>query len=398
MFGISLNFSVNLQLSRINMGIFDFFKKKEEKKTEKIKFEELESWLEQKGKESKEKEITGIIEVLISKVINELKEEIKVIEKIDLNEKKAEERIKAIVKENLSNYYFYLSKLIDSISNVEKGNLEKLIENVNKIFFEFQQKSKISFEKATFLIGKELGDVNESIDKFFREMNEVLEENKELIQTSGIISSVRKKIEELKEAERLRLEARMGIKNIEEDIKKICEKSRLLKKGIEDIKNSKEYAGQEKEKEEARLKKGDIEKSVLELRSMIDIKSLAKTFHSDMKKMKIIKDYDENFSQIFEKETENSVAALLDDAKKQAIKDKIEDIKQKREEIYKLLNKEDYKLKDFALEIANLTAEANNLNSKKLKGGKRIEKFDEHIGTIKNSLKEKLAAINIKVY
>jgi len=98
------------------MGFLDFLKKifvekqEQEQEIEKLKVSDLNIWIEKRKKERKEKEkhIFNQIRIIIEKIVEELEGEIKVLENIDLNNKKVVERIKLIVGENLDNYILIL--------------------------------------------------------------------------------------------------------------------------------------------------------------------------------------------------------------------------------------------------------------------------------------------------
>ena len=167
------------------MGIFDFLKsKKEEPKKVKLRFNKLEGWLYEKIKMNKEKEHRILISInsIISETILTLNEQRFMLDKIDLKDRKEEERLKRIVVENISFYSSHLDKLIFNLKNLKKESLEEMLEHLNKIFLDFKQKSNTSFEKSTILVGKELGDIKETITKFSNELNDVLTEDKETLE------------------------------------------------------------------------------------------------------------------------------------------------------------------------------------------------------------------------
>ena len=103
------------------MGFLDFFKKNKKQivEVEKVSQKEFPDWLINKKSKIEKEEQEFLVSVikLISGLISELKEEISVVNKIDIDEIKAEDRIKLIVKENLRNYLNYLDKLILRLKN-----------------------------------------------------------------------------------------------------------------------------------------------------------------------------------------------------------------------------------------------------------------------------------------
>ena len=89
------------------MGFLDFFKKLAEKKpekqeTEKVSFNEINNWIKSKDKEikNKEKETLALINEKVLESIKEINEKLIILENVDLESKKSEERLKLIVNDN----------------------------------------------------------------------------------------------------------------------------------------------------------------------------------------------------------------------------------------------------------------------------------------------------------
>ena len=152
------------------MGIFDFFRKKPEAKIEKIKIKELDAHIcsLRKEKKASEKSLFDSIKESLEIFTSELDSKNNVLKNISLNEKKADERAKFIIRENLSHYIENLDKLVKELKELESRDLASLIKDIDSLFIGFEQKSRLNFEKATFLIGRELGDVKDSINSFIR--------------------------------------------------------------------------------------------------------------------------------------------------------------------------------------------------------------------------------------
>ncbi|MEA3414066.1 MAG: hypothetical protein U9Q99_00875, partial [Nanoarchaeota archaeon] len=92
------------------MGIFKFFKKEKlAVKIETIYQDKLSEWLSNKKKQHQEKESEFLVPIKerIDQLISELKTGIEVLEGVDIEAKKVDDRIKFIVKENLKNYIEY---------------------------------------------------------------------------------------------------------------------------------------------------------------------------------------------------------------------------------------------------------------------------------------------------
>jgi len=382
------------------MGFLDFFKKifaekkEQEQEIEKLKVSDLNIWIGQREKEIKEKEkqIFNQIKIIINKIVKELEDEIKVLENIDLHNKKAVEKIKLIVRENLDNYVSYLKELIRNLQKLNKEETEDIIEEINSIFSNFNKHSKMSFEKATFLIGKEIDAVKESIGRFFRNLEKVLHENKEIIEKSKIISVIEMKISNLMKIKLFEKQFSQNIKDIKENKEDLKKQIQDLEKDIEKLKQSKEYSEKLKKEKESEVKKKDLQAQVYELKKIIDLRDLARKFHSNEKEMETIRKYRENFKGFFEKDKGKGIIELFDfNEKKQEIFERIKQInkisKEIEESIINGVEIDDFKqkIKEIQLKIKNLDVE----ESRRIKKFKKIGLQEKEIlDEIKKNLKE----------
>lgn len=383
------------------MGFWDFFRKnkdKEEIKVEKISIAELKPWLLAKKRqiEKQEEDFLKLALQRIYQLIQELEQELAILKKINVDEKKAEEKLKLIVKENLNNYIDYLERLVSRLREINKE--KEIIEKINSIFSDFKKRSSISFEKATFLIGKELENVKESIGNFFRDLEKILEENKELIDRSKIISSVEKKIEKLNEIEKIRCEIEKLINEHNNKINSLKDGIKTKEEEIENIKKSERFLAESKKKEELEKKKEELEKEIYKLRETIDFKSLANFFHSFQKEMDIIKAYKENFKNAFQKNWGEDILSLLKEAKLQNINmlNKIEEIIEKKKEIESTIIDRS-ELEDLETEIRKIKSEIQVLNSKKFTEEKKHENLDRNLNEVIGAIREDLIKINVGV-
>ena len=190
-----------------------------------------------------------VIQVRISQLIQELEEKISTLKKINVDKKKIEEKIKIIVRENLDNYIYYLDELIDKLKKMNEFDKE-IVEKINSIFSDFEKRSKMSYEKATFLIGKELGDIKESIRAFFKDLENILKDNKDLIDKSKIISSTKTNIEKFSNVNGIKLEIEKAIDEYDKKIRNLDNNIKIKEEDIEKIKKS--------EKKQIRKQKGQV--------------------------------------------------------------------------------------------------------------------------------------------
>ncbi len=385
------------------MGIFDFFKKKPGTKT--IRIDKLDNFISDKKKENKsrEKELLESVRDLICFFINELLEKNKILKEIDINEKKADSRAKFIIKENLYHYIENLEKLIINLKELETENLTDLIKDIDSLFIDFEERSRLNFEKATFLIGKELGDVKDAINNFIRNLKKLLDENKSLLDSIEVISLIEIKLQELDEnegllteIERKKNENTLKINTIEAEIM-----SAELE--LEKLKSSTSYIKEIDIEAQIKIKKEDLEKEVYELKEIIDFKKLANIFHYDSKKMAIINEYKLNFIKTFERDRLLSLIPLLNDANitDSFITKKTTSIMRKEKEIEKIKSdtnkKESNKIYDINKKLSRFKSEIDFLRQEAQKDDKRNEKFNQKRLEILGGIKERLIRINVEL-
>ena len=389
------------------MGFWDFFRKrnkgKEEIENEKISVRELEPWLFNKKTEIKKQEkiFLKLIQERISQLTQEFEEEISVLKKIDVDKKKAEEKIKLIVKENLNNYIYCLEKLITRLKDTseEKDNtIGNVIEKINSIFSDLEKRSRMSYEKATFLIGKEMEKTKESIRLFFKDLEKFLKENQDLTDKSKTISLIEGEIGKFFRVKKIRLEIEKTIFDYDGKINNLKKEIEIKEEKIEEIKKSEKFIEQEKKKKELKKKKEEIEEKIYNLREIINFKSLTNFFHIFEKEMSMIKAYKENFKQAFQKTNGEEIISLLQEAKLQdtEITKKIEEIIEKEKEIKNTMISKTG-IEDLEIEIEKTRAQLDVLNSKKTAERKKYEKQKRNLNEIISAVKEELIKINVEV-
>jgi len=383
------------------MGFFDFFKKKQEPEIEKLEFKDIENWINETKQQNKSEEEKFFREVknFVSDLIKEIENQIPVLEKIDLSQKKEQEKIKLITKQNLDNYIFHLKVLIKNLKDIDNADF---LNKISHTIFDFNEKSNMSFEKATFLIGKELGKVREFISNFLKDLNKLKKENTTLIKNSEIISIIEIKLKDFDKIKGLEDEINKNIKTFEKQINNLSNKNNILFEEIEKIKNSPEYVEELKKQNQIKLSKINLDEYLNNLKQSIDFKTLANTFHSNESEMSIIKEHKDNFKPAYEKNNGSDLLSLFEFNKNKS------EIENKIKEINKLLKKiED---SENALELKNSSEivmknteiEKNNhkieeLNQEISKESKKFEKIKDNQDQIKDLIKQELIKINIEL-
>ena len=394
------------------MGIYNFFRRiiknrnTEEPKTEKISFSELGTWIENKIREieTKEKEIFSLIQEKTDVFVNEIKVKIRVVEILDINLKKAEDKIKSVVEEGRKKYIESVEYLINNLNNLKNDKLEKIILDTDRIFLDFNKRSHLNYEKATILIGKEMSEIKESLKSFSKDLIKIFNENKDIVDSLRITSIIKLKARQFEKIEE-------EIKRINEEIflldKEIINKEKENKKileEIEEIKKSPEYYEKLKKQEKIGLLKNDLEKDIFNLRQVIDFKALGNFYHIFEDKIYDVKNHKNDFQSNFQKDNGKGILDLLEEAKlnNKNISDKIDQIHRKKEETLKLEEElENEKNKDRTPESysksAKIVLETNNLKNKKLKEEKRLEKFNADKKDILEEIRKNIVEIGAEL-
>ena len=144
----------------------------------------------------------------------------------------------------------------------------------------------------------------------------------------------------------------------------------------------------------------DLEKEILNLKQLIDFKSLSNFFHIFENEMKIVKIHREDFSTEFKKDDGEKILRLVNEAKlnSEDIEEKIIQIKSKKEEIAE--NKQKVK-KDTTHELYSETTkiilEIGNLINEKSKKEKRKEMLNISKEEIIKEIKEKIKEIGVEI-
>jgi len=384
------------------MGFFDFLKKKEKEKEiiVKISFKEIEKEINNKNRkiENSQKEPRDQIKKSLSELLQDLEQRRIVLENLELEDKKAPERAKLIVKDNLVKFNDYLGKLILNLKKLDSESLGTFIEEVNSIFQEFEQRSLKSFQKSTFLVGKELGDIRENIKKFYRIFNKIIKENEQTIKQGKILLIVEEKLQRFNSTDKDMLENKNETNKIEKTIKISKEKIQDLKKEIEEKKGGLEYIERTKTLQELEKLKANLGFKFQELKNLINFKALAKIYHSIENKMSLIKEYKENFKETLEKRSYENLQELVDinETNMNLINEKIKEIKEIKQNIEDIQIEEDA-TKESGKEIKEIERKIEDFNFEKIGKERREKRLKEDKNKIKKEIITELMKLNIVV-
>lgn len=399
------------------MGIFNFFKTKDKSKEEanliKVNLKEFEEFIREKEAKNEKRSKIFLSQVFdrLKQVILELEEEVIILNGNNLSknlaERKAEERVKIIVSENLKAYAYQLEKLIVKLQTLEENNPILLIKKIDGLFNDFSVKSNVNFQKATFLVGKEIEAVGESVSRFFRDLKSLVQENEELAKDYELIEFGELSISEMKKLEKLKEEVQNKVKSFiyeEKSLKSLVDKNIIE---LENYKKTKEYKEFVELKLKAKNLDDEIKKEIAYLRSSIDFKALEKIFHTNEKKMTILKKYNQDFYDSFKLDNCNVIIDLMKEAKIEFkletnienLKEIIKTIKMKLSELSEInlliLAFEDKTL-IFEKDMEKAKNEIIFLKKEQERENKILEETDKNITEKVNSLKEKLKKFNLE--
>jgi len=369
------------------MGLFDFLRKRLEKKIEaskiekeKIAFSEIGNWIERKRNEIeiREKEVLVLIQDRINVFVKAFKEKINIVKVVDVESKKVEDKIKFITNEGRKKYIESANGFIDNLKSLEKDRLEKFIEKINKIFLDFNKNSHMSYERATILIGKEMANIKKSLKIFSGELIKVFNENKDIVDSLKKFSLIELELKKIAETDETLGKIDETVISLDKKVTEKKEENKKILEKIEKIKKSEDYVRNLERQRKIKLLEEELYKDILGLKQVIDFKALANFFHIFEEQMKIVKIHRDDFQKGFRKDDGESIVGLLDESKlkNDVISEKIKQIKDRREEIAK--EKQEIK-KDDLEELYSATTkiilDIGNFNNEKERDEKRREKL-----------------------
>ncbi len=381
------------------MGLFNFLKKKKKIKEEtkkKLDFSEIEDWVNGELKNNPEKEILSNLDEKTNKFTENLKEKLEVLSNFDVDSCKSGEKEKSIVKQGKIDYIEKTQRLISDIKNIKEHNLENYVSKINELFADFYKKTDKSYQKANYFIGKELNEIKNSLGEFSKEIINVFSGNRSLAEKTKKIDFVKPKLDKIKESEK-------EIKEIEDYLKELQEK--LLQKEnkkqdvldkIKEIKESEDYLKNLEKKKEVYSIKREREILIKNLKEKIDFKKLSNFMHVFPEKIKIIKEYKENFLDSFN-ENKDKIINLLTEAnlKTPEIKNKLEEIQKKEKLLEELKNKiKEDKTEMHYKEIEKEEADIEGLEKTRVSKEKRKKRLEDEKKDLMDLVKKSVNSLD----
>ncbi|MFA5485221.1 MAG: hypothetical protein WC260_03175 [Candidatus Pacearchaeota archaeon] len=377
----------------INMGLFDFFKKKKIEQFQELSFKEINNFIKDKEREflKREEELINLINNKALILISELKDGITNLEKINLEEKKEQPKLKKLTLEGRDILIDRLNELIEELNKISHQRIHDFIRELNQSFDNFHNKSKIGFEKVKILIGKEIALIESSLKKFSNEFSQIILEDKNYLNSISIIGKIKNKLDEINK-ETLNIEGlEKEINNLKEEIKINKVRINKNKSKLQELKNSSEYKNEILKGKELENNKIKLKDNLSSLKNLINFKKLMRENHSIEKNMKVIKGYKEKFSLMFE---EDKGEFLKNNIKDSNLENKIEDILL-LEKIIKNFKIEKINFDLFEKEILNLEYDIERLNKNIEKLNKNKDNLNDLLNSLKISLVELFKEIKI---
>ena len=385
------------------MGIFDFLRKitgnekTKEIEKEKITFSEIGSWVEKKRKEIeiKEEKIFVLILERINALANELKRKINIAKNINVEQKKAEDRIKSAVEEGRKKYVECIESLINNLNNLQRDKLEKVIVNIDRTFLDFNKRSHMSYERATILIGKEMEDIKNDLKVFSKEMVNIFDENKELVDLSKGISLIESKLKRFGEIRTELEKINELIISLDKEIADKEEENKLIIEEIEEIKKNSEYLEYLEKQRKIKLLEDELKKDFLDLGKLIDFRALGNFYHIFEDKMEIVKSHRDHLQTNFQKDNGENILDLLNESKlnHENILGKIAQINKKKEEILENEKSRD-KTRELYSKTTKIITEIGNLRNKKSREEKKGEMLGASEEEIINEIRGGYVSLN----
>jgi hypothetical protein len=324
----------------------------------------------------------------------EFSEQIPLLKNLNLNDRKVEERLKILAIENLKSYIYMLEKLNSNLLGIDEKKPKELIKKIDVLFFDFNKKSEVAFQKATILVGKELEKVKEGIHKFFRNLRGLVGENEKIIKDSDLLGFLEITYSETTNLGEIREEVDKKIKTLDLDIKvkeKEFNEASLEVERFKDSAKQKKFLIQSNRIDELNKQ---IKQRIINLRSFIDFKTLARIFHTNEKKMAVVNEYHRSFYDSFIRDKE-IIIRLIQEANlpAEAILKETEDINSLNQEL-SLINLGVDELGILNEKTANIKKELIELKDSREKEEQILKKNKENFEDKLDFLRAELVKLN----
>ncbi len=384
--------------------IKELFANAPEQKAEKpssaasISLDELPAKVESlvKEAETRNKKLKLEIGEQISSFSREMKNSVEIVKNVDLSKRKEYERVKIIVQDNLNLYIEQIKKLLSDLEKIDEKEPAGCFSRIFASLNEFSRVSHMPYEKATYLVGKEMASVRSLARHFGQNISALAEQNKAFFEETKQIKKLSDLCNELKESKRLEdsmkgdiLEFNKKIEAIENEIKKLSDE-------ILNIKNSADYLKEAEEKQEYLKKQEDLEKELQAIKQKIDFKALAKVFHNDKKKAQLIRDYSRNFKDALMTDETLKIVEMANDSQNLNLP-QLKELKASIQSDSLYVSKTENKILEIEDKIKSLEIEKAGAKAGIEEKNKKLARIAKKKSEIVSELKGALAPMNLSL-
>lgn len=292
-------------------------------------------------------------------------------------------------------YLSYLERFIREIQNIDEKEPEKYIIKINNSISSFSKLSRMSYEKATILIGNELGNIREII-RDLKVKAERIAENPDLKRKQKI-GDIKDKLNLIEKLKKLNedIENRInGRKAMQKDTE---EQKKQVESELEKIKQSQEYKNSEKAREEKEKELEKLKQKAYSIKEQVDLKLLMNLFHSEEKKKNLIQQYQDNFLKALEEDKKLEIQEMIKTAKPE-LSINLQEIKDKKRELEnKIPSTIEKELKNKEQEITKLSEESQILAKEIKENEKKKLKLEEKSEQLLNEIKQRAASLGFEI-
>jgi len=372
------------------MGFFDLFReKKKEVETRELLLEEIEIKTVEEEKNAREnlKKINERARILVKEILPLLRGSLNSINSINLDKRKEDERIKKIVRENISLYGEHLSGLIVDLENFDKKEDSGDILRIDGVFESFLKKSDKSREKATILVGKEFEAIENIFRNFSKEFAFLMKETSLNNERMGKLGKFKEMFNELKELGESEKEIKDNLIILES--KKEKNENELLRFGreIEHMIKSELHKNDLERKAKNVEEIRRLENELLLIKNKLDMKDLVNRYHDNEKKHKIIKEYMGDFKGAIKGDESGEFSKIIKEARGQDLK--LKSIVDKIEELEKFEGESEREIKRFEENEGETKHNIERIKGEIEREGKRVEKIKDRKNILISELKSK---------
>jgi hypothetical protein len=361
-----------------------FFNPKEEPSREEtenskkleLNFEEIPEKIKNKKSYLSDKEISLNEEInsIISDFELKIKEIMPHLMQVDISKKKEIDKVKFLVRENFDLYVFYLNKLLSDLDSIKKDNSAPKMNKVFNTLNNFNKISAMPYEKATYLIGNELGQANDNVKDFYKKIKSILEKNKSVFEELELTNKISQLFDDLNKLNLYEKEISSSISFMNSQLEKNKQEIRNYNSNIEKIKSSEQYKTDLEIKESYLKELQKTESALSAIKQKIDFKLLAKHFHFNKKNHELIQAYNSNFKSTLKEDSELKLIEFVLSAQNLDIGE-LKEIKYSLDNLDKpIITQTDNSLSDLDTKIKELNANSLDFEKEILEAKKKQEK------------------------